>query len=99
MTRTRDRIEQVVWTLLGLAAGYGLWLASTVILALFGFSFAAVLYAPVLQLAIWLVLAVTVWVKVKPAAARSFTTRLAPLLTGVLITSLVMAAIIAIYHS
>jgi hypothetical protein len=98
MTKTRDRIEQVAWALLGLAAGYGLWLVSIVILTVFGFSFAAVLYAPILELAIWFALAVTVWIKVKPTAAHSFTNRLAPLLIGVLITSLVAGAIMAIYH-
>jgi hypothetical protein len=84
---TRNRLEVGAWFVAGLAAGVGLWFASVVVLVLFGFSFAAVMYGVVLELSMWVVAVVVVCSRRRRWRSRIARYRLAPLMAGILIAS------------
>jgi hypothetical protein len=49
----RARVGLIAWFAAGLAAGVSLWFVSVIVLALFGFLFAAVVYGIALELIVW----------------------------------------------
>lgn len=83
---TRNRVEQVIWGAVGLAAGIGLWFVSVTILMLFGFSFYSVIAAVFFELVVWIVAAVLVQQQLRRQRPEVFTYRVAPLLAGMLLT-------------
>lgn len=84
---TRNRLEVGACFVAGLSAGVGLWFASVVVLVLFGFSFAAVMYGVVLELGLWVVAVGVVWGRRRRWRSRIVRYRLAPLMAGILIAS------------
>jgi hypothetical protein len=95
---TGTRIAQLVWLAIGIAAGFAGWILATGVLLLLGFSFASVIYAPYLELTMWIIAAFISWRRVAKADLEAARLRALPLLAGMLLPTLYVLIAMAITH-
>lgn len=94
----RNRIDYLIFALIGLVAGVGLWFVSCAILFLMGLSFYAVSAAAYFELILWLAIAPVIYVRVNrrnPTAAKY---RVAPFLGGGLVMVLYFVTALLVVH-
>ncbi|OBJ93995.1 hypothetical protein [Mycobacterium sp. 1245852.3] len=94
----RNQIECVVFTLIGLAAGVGIWFVSCAILFLLGLSFYAVHAAAYFELILWSAIAPVIYVRVTRRNPTIAKYRVAPFLGGWLIMVLYFVAALLVVH-